>query len=973
MKKITKQIFIFSLGIIALAGFVGQVLAQTGAAGGSGSGGGGIGGQVSSSGCIWNNKNSSNNPHTYMIDLVKKSSKDSKYTIIASAVVGKKANSDHIEYNKRSNVKKIKTSGKVSQVSEIKNLETLAKYLNKHGDLNDVGTKLSQKAIWEMLYQLGVATYDSKTKKYTLNSTGAGEMTIEQSKNLSDNYGYRILIQEFFPYKKTNCTSNGTTSYLLRKESSVARSLTNSGLGVKEELTIHETNALGIKKHGKSGVYSDADALADPMNGAGYNIIWMDLTGILETYKCSQISGTPNCKIQKYDSKKGKWIDVKTNFACNGQSTYKDNKGKIYKLTKSCPKPEAECKESDKYGTCKITTKVGKYKKTETTDCNNLTGTAGKTEYDGITLTPNCPFKPKWNYDIDAACENCDSTTTGGSYQVQDVVDWEAVLHSIERNDNPTLQTYYDKGNGILCKESFNVVFPNKNNVKDIHINKGRYFTVNEKGSTYINGVYNFEPIKITRTRQCISTNTDAAAAQNALTTFSNKKSIKELGTVSLKYNEKYKNSKYNTTQTLIADQERIKNYDKQFSSTVVAGKTYQILTDTTEGYFKIKDSNLYRFISIQNGLSQSTKPADTSKYIDVQKPNLPISLKNEEGATVALYYELPSDSKLKDAVKSNKANYLEDKPTYDNVYRRNINPSETACAKLYGLNTDKYNKCKAERSSSKKADVTAANKCLVQLGPNATFKYICDIIPEDDENKNCYPIATSKGEEQKYICKNGNVCDAATYAKECGPKCVITNGKYYGQNGVEVSKEEYERQCPGTPLECGLDCPECGYCCPDTTMMCAVKDADGNCSCPGKGNKIIYRPIDLTNPFPGQTNYQRATGSNWCARLSNGKTTCKNTNSVVTRHITNNRSTANEGVYRLETLYTVELNANNIREIRRYNDTHNYEDFTLSCDKGTCKSNFLRDRSASLQLSGVCNSSNYDELRRCAERGAGR
>ena len=967
MKEIKQKLLLFSLGIIFLTSFAGQVSAEGGTGTIIGGGDGVISGTSSTYHDCGIKKNGEMHGYAYKIELVYKPKDASRYTL-ASLVVLVKSNSSNY-------TKSVKTYAKSNKVT-VHNVIT-------EGPLYELAKQIKNGKTAESLTNSGwLKKYlpAEKWRKYFKVSEKDLAKEHMQGPKFSA-YGYRLIVQQLTSW----CQNGKITAAYPRKEMANDKGKTANGdgdyMGKGHPSSYQgdiQTQQSDIGIHAAKGSYgkNTRSNFGNMDSGKGYYIFWFP-NSYSEAHRCKQVGKTPQCKIQKYNPKTNKWTDVKTNFDCNGQTSYTDSKGKKHEF-EACPTPQAECAESDLYGTCKIKVTVGKYSKTETTDCNNAAGTAGKTSYNGITLNPNCPFKPKWNYDIDAACENCDSTTTGGSYQVQDVVDWEAVLHSLERNDKPYLQQYYNKGGGILCKEAFNVVFPNDNNVRNIHIEPGRYFTVNEKGPVYINGVYNFEPIKVTRTRQCISTNTNAAAAQAALTSFSNKSNINNLGTISLKYTEKYSGSKYNTTQTLIADQTRIKNYDKQFSTTTVAGQTYQILTDNTEGYFKIKDDNLYRYISIQNGLSQTTKPADTSKYIDVEKPNLPISLKNEQGVTTELYYELPSDSKLAEAVSSNKANYLEDKPTYDNVYRRGINASETACAKMYGLNSAKYNSCVNERKGSKTADITAANKCLVGLGPNAKFQYICNITPTDKTEENCYEIPSSKDSNNRtFICKDGSVCDEATYngtnykaGVSCDvKKCTVVGNKYYGPNGEEISKEDYEKICPAG-LKCDLDCPECGYCCPDTTMMCAVKGADGVCGCPGKGNKIIYRPIDLTNPFPGQTNYQRATGSNWCTSLANGKTTCKNTNAVVTRDITSNRSTANEGVYNLEPLYEVELNAANIEEIRKYNSNKNYEDFTLTCQKGTCMSNFLRERSSNLKLSGVCNTENFDELRNCAERG---
>ena len=84
------------------------------------------------------------------------------------------------------------------------------------------------------------------------------------------------------------------------------------------------------------------------------------------------------------------------------------------------------------------------------------------------------------------------------------------------------------------------------------------------------------------------------------------------------------------------------------------------------------------------------------------------------------------------------------------------------------------------------------------------------------------------------------------------------------------------------------------------------------------------------------------------------------------------NRKNKDESVYDLTPLYEVDLNSTNMKAIRKYNKEgdHKYDDFTLTCDKGTCKSTFLRDSKYGLNLTGVCNTANYNDLLTCAERG---
>lgn len=91
--------------------------------------------------------------------------------------------------------------------------------------------------------------------------------------------------------------------------------------------------------------------------------------------------------------------------------------------------------------------------------------------------------------------------------------------------------------------------------------------------------------------------------------------------------------------------------------------------------------------------------------------------------------------------------------------------------------------------------------------------------------------------------------------------------------------------------------------------------------------NKLVYRPIDLSNPFPGINGTGRTAGSNWST-------------ADIRKYITNRQD-----VYTKTPLYSITLTPAVIKQIRSYNETHDYDDFTLNCiGNGTsCLSTFLR------------------------------
>lgn len=85
----------------------------------------------------------------------------------------------------------------------------------------------------------------------------------------------------------------------------------------------------------------------------------------------------------------------------------------------------------------------------------------------------------------------------------------------------------------------------------------------------------------------------------------------------------------------------------------------------------------------------------------------------------------------------------------------------------------------------------------------------------------------------------------------------------------------------------------------------------------------FVYRPIDLSTPFPGKDGNGRGIGSNWSG----------------------NENLIKEDVFNQEPKYRITLDNRSIRAIRDYNKTNSYDNFDMTCDQGyNCKSNFLRE-----------------------------
>lgn len=180
---------------------------------------------------------------------------------------------------------------------------------------------------------------------------------------------------------------------------------------------------------------------------------------------------------------------------------------------------------------------------------------------------------------------------------------------------------------------------------------------------------------------------------------------------------------------------------------------------------------------------------------------------------------------------------------------------------------------------------------------------YRCD--NSDDDMTVCPSDSYYKGKKIEKSCYDDEVCRKLTcYIHECTDK----DGTCYKLNDCIARQiKDYNKSFD------------------EAKKICTTNYCDGN---PGN---IEYRVIDLKDPFPGNaakagsslfnTNIKgRKPGSNW------------NSTTVVQKEILNNRGVKDDAVYDLEPLYVFELTPKVIDEIRKYNDKHSYDDFTLSC-----------------------------------------
>lgn len=200
-------------------------------------------------------------------------------------------------------------------------------------------------------------------------------------------------------------------------------------------------------------------------------------------------------------------------------------------------------------------------------------------------------------------------------------------------------------------------------------------------------------------------------------------------------------------------------------------------------------------------------------------------------------------------------------------------------------------------------------------------------------------------------ICGENKCCDATT-CKEVACSCECTS-------------------------ECG--CKDDGKCtplnCPPTTTS-PICDPETETCFPN----VVYRPISLTNPFPGINGNGRTPGTNWnkLVRNSDGTLLKYNGNTVTAYdyYIKYNRGYNDYEVYQTDPLYVIKLDPKTMKEIRNYNKAHenDYNDFDLSCQNGEkCISKFLRGQASGFGInlidSGTCKDITASSFDSCISR----
>ena len=514
-----------------------------------------------------------------------------------------------------------------------------------------------------------------------------------------------------------------------------------------------------------------------------------------------------------------------------------------------------------------------------------------------------------YDYYIDSACTDCDAENETGAYYIQDIRDWNAIKSS----KNPIAHAYYKKEYDdctMYCREEYKVVFPNKKNYinvdeeKQFNIATGRYFLINNNDETLEkDGIANFEPINITKIRQC-----QTSSDKSCLEKFAKNIGIGKFGEIELSYKET-KGKEYSLKKTLTEDEKITTPLDIDNNGVTVT---------MTQTKHYILPENTYRYIENGTGKPIDGTPTTKGEHRDLKTSTIPVSFDNYAtdetdniGGNITLKYSLPKDdqfTKINEAFK--KDDYFYDEKTriaqnprniYYKYIKKQISGSaevyeieNSACAKIFGYETEEFKECAKERKDS------STKACREQENYTCEFN-VC--------------------EQDKTVCGDG-LCKVA-----CTPP-------------------------PG-----GGDDPP-----PHTPPY------------------VIYRTIDLNNPFPGQkgsSSKSRKTGVNWCASLADGKFDCRSSNSqnkesgnaVVKKEITNNRGVNGYEIYSKEPLYEVTLDGQTMINVRNYNKQHTYPSWKgITCNNNVCKSEFVHSNIIKLSNNSKCKSVTNNNLRSCAE-----
>ena len=587
-----------------------------------------------------------------------------------------------------------------------------------------------------------------------------------------------------------------------------------------------------------------------------------------------------------------------------------------------------------------------------------------------------------------------------------------------------------DPEGDVYCREEFSVYFPNS--LSQIYVEPGRYFIMNPDdtsglSSTGSSPIPNLKPYKVYRKRECkasvnLTQYKDETYAHFQARVLSAKRSalsgcesdkkdefVSDMGKVWFRYNETYEESKYN-----MSEPEELNRYQIYINNPFTAYKNRlesvaaddALLTMENTNEYELPD-NYYNYVRLKDGLSMMNKPSDPYRVIGIG--NLPVSYENHgvkidainyKAADIQFAYDLPDNAMLKQAATHN--GYLstskgkggsggsciskdtimgETTDGYSCKILTSTVPGDTpddgceteADAKELGLdwNSDggyccppntEYNeetgKCESGPGSNGDCETEEDAKDL-GLEWNSKGGYCCP--PGTEYNDKTGTCESKPGDDTDDSCKTEE--DAGRLGVDWNPvtkSCCAEGTTYDSSTGMCLGENKIDYVCPES--DCPYGCCPSGECAPMPTI-------NGEPYCPGPGGTdVIYRTIDLEDPFPGQDAENRDTGSNWCSYV-NGVYSCAYNNLTVKNHITREKSGGKKDGSKVydddHVLYEVTLDTATIKKIRDYNDRNKYDNWDLNClDNGrACISKFLNSQ---VEVTGKCASVSNSNFYTC-------
>lgn len=372
----------------------------------------------------------------------------------------------------------------------------------------------------------------------------------------------------------------------------------------------------------------------------------------------------------------------------------------------------------------------------------------------------------------------------------------------------------------------------------------------------------------------------------------------------------------------------------------------------------------------LSNGDSEANVYKNYKKGVKIPNENI------EESACVKLYG----------------AEYLNEPSKGIENYNYALEQHQKLVACINKRQTKKSGNCEKNLSTSKIVDKTNArnNNDDKDKTEKDSYSYVCfepvvgkpNICEEREENgimvyyDNSGESVTKSEYETKCCTKNNaaslgrswndkdNVCCPYGQTYDSGKgTCVSKNNECTQDNAASLGRswnsavgeccpkgEKYNdktKKCevPCDGLKCDTDSNGNPACCTDSSgnASCGYYK-NGNLICPGKPSfdDIIYRPIDLSQPFIAQNGSERKVGENWCAVVGGVLKCDDNEENTVVKTIIKDSNVSEENA-----MYKVELNPETIRKIRAYNkEAKTYNDWDLECasDGKACTSKFLRE-----------------------------